>query len=365
MPRHKLARPNYRLRLRGAVWYIDFTNPETGRTQSLSTGQGERSAAEQWRDQWVAGREQPIPPSQATIAEIMQAYTAARLPHVESKETLVLCARTIVRLIGNLEPRMLARSAYQSARGASVSSGSVRREVVVLRAALSWAEREGWIEGAPYVEMPPKPPPRDRWLSRSDVDRLTHSARSPHIKLFIILAYHTAARTGAILDLEWDRVDFDRRLVRYAKPGRRETKKRRAVVPINTAALAELQSAYQLRTTDHVIEYHSAPVRSIKTGFRRACQDAGIAECSPHILRHTAASHMVMAGVPLAEVARMLGDTEAIVEKVYGKHSPDYLRRAADALAGETATLTQKPAATSSEIQQIRHRNQPRTTRNR
>ncbi len=44
---------------------------------------------------------------------------------------------------------------------------------------------------------------------------------------------------------------------------------------------------------------------------------------------------MVMAGVPLAEVARMLGDSEAMVEKVYGKHSPDYLRRAADALAGE------------------------------
>ena len=74
----------------------------------------------------------------------------------------------------------------------------------------------------------------------------------------------------------------------------------------------------------------------LRHGFRRACERAGIEDCSPHVLRHSAATHMVMAGVPIAEVARMLGDTIATVEKVYGHHSEDYLRRAADALAGET-----------------------------
>jgi len=42
-----------------------------------------------------------------------------------------------------------------------------------------------------------------------------------------------------------------------------------------------------------------------------------------------------MARVPMIEIARMLGDTVAMVEQVYGKHSPDFLRSAADALAGE------------------------------
>ena len=41
---------------------------------------------------------------------------------------------------------------------------------------------------------------------------------------------------------------------------------------------------------------------------------------------------MVAAGVPLAEVARVLGDTEATVERVYAKHAPDYLKRATAAL---------------------------------
>ena len=39
-----------------------------------------------------------------------------------------------------------------------------------------------------------------------------------------------------------------------------------------------------------------------------------------------------MDGVPLVEVARLLGDSEKTVERVYGKHSPDYLRRAVNAL---------------------------------
>jgi hypothetical protein len=39
-----------------------------------------------------------------------------------------------------------------------------------------------------------------------------------------------------------------------------------------------------------------------------------------------------MDGIPLREVARLLGDSEAMVEKVYGKHAPDYLRRAVNAL---------------------------------
>jgi integrase len=32
---------------------------------------------------------------------------------------------------------------------------------------------------------------------------------TPHVRLYIVLVYHTAARHGAILDLTWDRADFD------------------------------------------------------------------------------------------------------------------------------------------------------------
>jgi len=336
MPRHKLARPVYRLRLRGRTYVIDWTDEESGNTRTVSTGQRELVEAETWRDQWVAGREQPLPPVQPTIAKLLDGYLAARTPKVAAPETLKWSAKQINKYVGNLEPQMLASDTYSKRRSEDgVSDGTIRREVGALRAALAWAQREKWIAEVPYVEMPSQPEPRNRWLTQQEVDDLIRAASSPHVRLFMVLAYHTAARAGAILELTWDRVDFERKVISYDRPGRQRNKKRRAVVPINAPALAELQAARMVRVSDHVIEFRGKPVGSIKSGFLAACRRARIAQCSPHVLRHSAATHMVEARVPMVDIARMLGDTVAMVEKVYGKHSPDFLRNAADALAGK------------------------------
>ena len=99
-------------------------------------------------------------------------------------------------------------------------------------------------------------------------------------------------------------------------------------IPRPFGALCE---ARQLAQTDHVIEYNGRHTHSVKKSFSRLCKDCGI-KASAHALRHTAATWMVIDGVPLAEVARVLGDSEKTVETVYGKHSPDYLRRAVKSL---------------------------------
>ncbi len=60
---------------------------------------------------------------------------------------------------------------------------------------------------------------------------------------------------------------------------------------------------------------------------------ASAIDVSPHVLRHSAAVHMVEAGVPMSEIARYLGhSSEATTFKVYAVHSPGYLKRAASAL---------------------------------
>ncbi|MDD2326552.1 MAG: tyrosine-type recombinase/integrase [Alphaproteobacteria bacterium] len=113
--------------------------------------------------------------------------------------------------------------------------------------------------------------------------------------------------------------------------GRGYGNKRRSIVPMNDAVYEALLEAKELAQTDHVVEYNGRPTRAIKKAFSRLCESCGI-KASPHVLRHTAATWLVMDGVPLSEVARLLGDSEKTVETVYGKHSPDYLRRAVTAL---------------------------------
>jgi len=41
---------------------------------------------------------------------------------------------------------------------------------------------------------------------------------------------------------------------------------------------------------------------------------------------------MVMNGIPFEMVAKFLGNSMDMIERVYGHHSPDWLRRAAEAL---------------------------------
>lgn len=333
MPRRKLDQPNYRLNPRRGRWFIDWTDPASGRTRSVSTGTPDRRAAEIWRDQWIAGLSQPAPPEQPLLSEILRAYQADRAGQIAVPRNIATALKPLIRHVGNLAPEMLGRRAYLEARKREgVSDGTLRREIGVLRAALTWAVREKWISMAPYVDSAPVPPPRERWLSEEEFDRLLNVEMAPHLRLFILIAYHTAARAGAILDLTWDRVNLDTRRIAYERPERRRSRKRRTTAPINAELLPALQEARHMALSGHVIEWHGKPVRSIEGGFRIVCDRAGIEECSPHVLRHTAATHLLMRGVSLSEVARFLGDTEAVVERIYAKHSPDYLRRAADSL---------------------------------
>jgi len=182
----------------------------------------------------------------------------------------------------------------------------------------------------PPFKMPVrKPPPRELWLTKAQVATLLEKAKAPHLRLFILLAVSTAARSGAILDLEWSQINFEQRLIDF---GRGWGNKRRSVVPMNSDVLAALKIARELAETDSVIEFNGKRIKSVKGAFWLLCNDTGI-KASPHVLRHTAATWLLMDGVPLREVARLLGNSEAMVEQVYGKHSPDYLRRAVDALS--------------------------------
>ena len=213
-----------------------------------------------------------------------------------------------------------------------VKDGTILRELVTLRAALKWAQHEKWITEIPYIEVPSAPPPRDRWLTRHEADRLIEAAEAPHVKLFLSICLWTAARPGSVLEITWDRIDFQRnRIDLGAAPGG----KGRAVVPISPKLLPLLQEARKGATCPYVIEHGSKAVKSVKTGTRAAARRAHLPGVTPHVLRHTAATWMAMAAVPLDQISRLLGHTDPrITIRVYAKHSPDYLKNAIDALTG-------------------------------
>jgi integrase len=264
--------------------------------------------------------------------DLFDAYLADRKKVVRSYQSLFYALKPIREQFGNyaaadITPQAIAT--YTDMRRFTVKKATITKELVVTRSALSFGKKNGWLEVVPHIENPGQDTPKDRWISRDEADSLVAGAVEPHIKLFILMGIFTGARTSAILNLAWDRVDFDRNLVIYP-PADPRSNKRTAIVPFNESLREQLLSFKSAALTDNVIEFRGNTVASIKKGFERARQRSGIDHCTPHDLRRTCATWLVMAGIKTAQVARYLGDTEEMIEKVYGHHSPDYLREAAD-----------------------------------
>ncbi|WP_417449539.1 tyrosine-type recombinase/integrase [Kordiimonas sp.] len=318
-------------------WYIHYADPENGRSRELSTRTREARLAKERLAQFEANQARPSE-HQIVISLILDRYLDDRKGRVASYDTLEYHTKKTREELGHYQPRFITKDVVRryiaDRRKDGLSDGTIIKQLKTLRAALALAVRETVIDKAPHIEVPPRPRPKSRWLTREEVSALMDATTSRHMKLFLMLAVYTGARKGAILDLTWDRVSDDLKLINFNLPGRPDSNKRRAIVPTTKVLQEMLAEARELAVTDHVIEFNGQPCKDVKTSWGKTLKRSGIDHCTIHDLRRTCATWLVQAGVPTAKVARMLGDSEKMIEQVYGHHSPAYLEDAVKALEG-------------------------------
>lgn len=318
--------------------YFEARWSDNRRSRRKSMGTQDRSVAEARFAQWLLIRNDgPQDADRAyTVAEAWTRYEA-KTPSAQTA-TAGYSWKNLEPHFGHLAIEAVdqdAVDAYVAKRisgriGRPSKPATCRRELAVLIAALNFGAKGG--RRALYsaallnpIDLPPSSPPRERWLTAEELKRLFDAARDMRSgdrlsrgELFLWLALETAARKGAILDLTWDRVDLEAGVIRYDVPGRAATKKRRADVPISDTLRAVLERARDERENDLVMGDKSDPYGTV----RRIAARADLEGVSPHVLRHTAATHMARNGVPLWTVAKVLGNTLAMTEKVYAKWAP-------------------------------------------
>lgn len=226
----------------------------------------------------------------------------------------------------------MCRKYTAARRKAGKQDGTIWTELGHLRTVMTWAADRRLIPYAPAVERPQKPAPKERWLTREECARLIAAADAHHVKLAIMLMLATAGRVTAILELTWDRVDFDRGIISL-RSTEGTTRKGRATVPMNDMVRAALSHAEKAATTDYVVEWAGGPIKRLRTGFNAAVKAAGLRDVSPHVLRHSAAVHLAAAGTPMSKISQYLGHSStAVTERVYARFAPDHLRDEADIL---------------------------------
>ena len=141
-------------------------------------------------------------------------------------------------------------------------------------------------------------------------------------------------RTGELLTLEWSRINFDRDHI-LLEAEHTKTRRRR-IIPLHPEARTTLlRRRTCVGDSPYVFPSHCSAtghLDNLKNGFSGACKRAGIANFRPHDLRHTCASWLVMAGVPLYEVRDILGHASIRTTERYAHLAPENLRAAVNAL---------------------------------
>ena len=172
---------------------------------------------------------------------------------------------------------------------------------------------------------------RLRYLSIEECQMLL-KACDLHIRPIVTMALNTGMRKGEILGLTWDNVDLKHGFILLEQEDTKNGERRE--IPINAAVRGALQGVTRRLGVPYVFHDPETgkPYKDVKKGFNGACRRAGIKDFHFHDLRHTFASHLVMAGQDLTTVKELLGHKTLAMTLRYSHLAPSHKVKAVDVL---------------------------------
>ncbi len=201
-----------------------------------------------------------------------------------------------------------ARKVYPNATAATRN----RQFFTPASAVLHHAAKRGWA-AAPILERPKVKDAPFRWLTPEEAERLI-AASSAHLRPLIVFMLYSGARSGEALALDWRDVDLDRGHASFLKTKNGEARG----VPLHRRVIAELANLSHregpvFRRPDG-LPYASpkggedtSSGSRIKKAFRGAARRAGLADVSPHDLRHTWATWFYQTNRDLTALQKLGG----------------------------------------------------------
>ena len=187
---------------------------------------------------------------------------------------------------------------------------SVNRELSCLKnifnRCIEWKKFEGDnpVKG---IQMVKETRGRLRWLDYDKEDRLLAAASEPTRTIILVGIYSGLRVRSEALTLQKVDVDFRLRTLTvqaaHAKNGETKT------VPISSELIEPLKQQMKRSRSEYVFvkEDGVTPLKEIKTAFYAACRRAKLSGVTPHVLRHTFASRLVMNGADLRTVQELGG----------------------------------------------------------
>jgi integrase/recombinase XerD len=229
-------------------------------------------------------------------------------------------------------------------REQGLSPRSQARHVHSARGFYRFAVREGLVEGDPMENLRPPKASRalPRCLTAAQIEALLASPRTDgpvglRDRAMLEVMYATGLRASEVTSLETVNVDLELGLVRVFGKGRKER-----LVPFGREAarwvkryLAEARGRLAKGRSSKVIFLSNRGGALSPTGLwgivRRHAVGAGVARTlTPHVLRHSFASHLLERGADLRALQAMLGHSDISTTQIYTHVTRERLRQVYD-----------------------------------
>ena len=172
---------------------------------------------------------------------------------------------------------------------------------------------------------------RTEYLSLNQLKKISQAMHqlkdieSPYVLGAIQMLIFTGCRTGEILSLKWEYIDFKNSCMNLP-----DTKTGERNMLLNPTALSILASLEKKSAYVFVSRVENKQITTIRLTWKKICKIAGLADVRPHDLRHTFASHAVNYGYSLPIIAKLLGHADTKTTERYVHLDEDPIKKAND-----------------------------------
>jgi integrase len=213
-----------------------------------------------------------------------------------------------LQTIGHRSKRTLSRTYINS---------DLKKLKAVLNKAVEWGviPRNTISAVKPLQQLESNP----RKFFTGDQLQAIYEADPKYAAVFKLMA-NTGMRISEAVNLKWENVN--QKCIYIVSTSENYTKSRKwREVPLSPGAVEALEA---LRAEGKEYVLPDVHLRTIRWRFKKACEKAGL-EGTPHELRHTFISQLVMQGVPLRTVQVLAGHSTITITEQYSHLSPDHL----------------------------------------
>lgn len=191
-------------------------------------------------------------------------------------------------------------------------SATLAHKITQLRSFFRWLHRERLIHEDPMelIDSPRLPEPPPRFLSYDEIEAVREAAAG-HLprETMVEVLYSSGMRVSELVALDWRDVNLTikQATVRDGKGGKSR------VVPLSTRAARLLQRLLERRKDKQPWVFRSQfdqrmSKATVQWHMRKLGEQAGLPfQLTPHQLRHSLATHLLNAGMPLDQIQLVLG----------------------------------------------------------